>query len=93
LEPPLVYMCGDRKMKEAMQSARHGASKIKTLRIGLGPGASTINQLAAAVSRRRAQSAALISVAGFFFPYLPGFPVLAFPGRKALAPVYTRLGR
>jgi hypothetical protein len=29
-----------------------------------------------------------ISVSGFFFPYSAGFPVLAYPGRKSLPPVF-----
>jgi hypothetical protein len=31
-----------------------------------------------------------MSVAGFVFPYLPGFPVFAYPGRKPLAPAIIR---
>jgi hypothetical protein len=30
-----------------------------------------------------------ISVAGFIYPYSAGFPVLAYPGRKALPPVFA----
>ncbi len=72
-------------------SARHGASRIKTLRISMRPGASVINQLAAAITgRRRGASAVPMTVAGFSFPYLPGFPVLAYPGRRSQAPVYPR---
>jgi hypothetical protein len=57
------------------------------------PGASAIIQLAAAITgrNRKRGPAALISVAGFFFPYFPGFPVLAYPGRKPLAPVFPRI--
>jgi hypothetical protein len=79
-------MDGDREMINAM----HDASRIKTLRLAVRPGASAINQLAAAITGRRRESAALMSVAGFFFPYFPGFPVFAYPGRKALAPVFVR---
>lgn len=79
-------MVGDRKMA----NTKHDASRIKTLRIAVRPGASAINQLAAALTGRRRERAALISVAGFFFPYVPGFPVLAYPGRKPLAPVFVR---
>lgn len=73
-----------------MRRQQHDASRIKTLRIAVRPGASAINQLAAALTGRRRERAALISVAGFFFPYVPGFPVLAYPGRKPLAPVFVR---
>ena len=53
------------------------------------PGASAITQLAAAWTRHgRSSRAGSISVADFFFPYAMGFPVLAYPGRKPLAPVY-----
>jgi hypothetical protein len=79
-------MYGDRKMA----NAAHGASRIKTLRLAVRPGASAITPLAAAFGRRRRERALLMSVAGFFFPYFPGFPVLAYPGRKPLAPVYLR---
>jgi hypothetical protein len=73
-----------------MNDATHGASRIKTLRLALRPGASTITQLAAALVRRGRVRTGSISVTGFFFPYDPGFPVLAYPGRKPLAPVYPR---
>jgi hypothetical protein len=73
-----------------MTNATHDASRIKTLRLAVRPGASAINQLGAALTGRRRERAALISVAGFFFPYLPGFPVFAYPGRKPLAPMYVR---
>lgn len=73
-----------------MSDATHGASRIKTLRLAVRPGASAINQLAAALTGRRRERSALISMAGFFFPYLPGFPVLSYPGRKPLAPVFVR---
>jgi hypothetical protein len=79
-------MYGDRKMA----NAAHGASRIKTLRLAVRPGASAITPLAAAVCKKRRERALLMSVAGFFFPYFPGFPVLAYPGRKPLAPVYVR---
>jgi hypothetical protein len=62
----------------------HGGSNIKTLRLAVRPGASAITQLATAMARRG--SAGTISVAGFFFPYCPGFPVVAYPGRKSQAP-------
>jgi len=51
-----------------MTNATHDASRIKTLRLAVRPGASAINQLAAALTGRRRERAALISVAGFFFP-------------------------
>lgn len=73
-----------------MNDATHGASRIKTLRLAMRPGASTITQLAAALVRRGRVHAGSISVAGFFFPYDPGFPVLAYPGRKPVAPAYPR---
>jgi hypothetical protein len=79
-------MDGDTKMA----NTKHDASRIKTLRLAVGPGASAFNQLAAAMAGRRRERAALISVAGFFFPYLPGFPVFAYPGRKSLAPAFRR---
>jgi hypothetical protein len=71
-----------------MRRQQHDASRIKTLRIAVRPGASAIKQLGAALTGRRRERAALISVAGFSFPYLPGFPVLAYPGRKPLAPMF-----
>jgi hypothetical protein len=73
-----------------MKEQAHSASRIKTLRLGLEPGASAITQLAAAVCGRRRARASRMTVAGFFFPYFPGFPVLAYPGRKPLAPAYLR---
>jgi hypothetical protein len=73
-----------------MRDRTHDASKIKTLRLALRPGASSINQLAAAMARRSRACAGRISVASFFFPYVPGFPVFAYPGRKSLAPAYVR---
>jgi hypothetical protein len=73
-----------------MRNREHDASKIKTLQLAVRPGASAINQLAAAMSRRNRASAGRISVASFFFPYFPAFPVFAYPGRKPLAPVYVR---
>ena len=73
-----------------MANARRDASRIKTLRLALGPGASAITQLAAAVTGRVARRSGRMSVAGFFFPYLPGFPVFAYPGRKPLAPAIIR---
>ena len=73
-----------------MSNEKHGASTIKTLRFDVRPGASAISQLAAALARRSRSSDGRISVAGFIFPYLPGFPVFAYPGRKPLAPVYGR---
>jgi len=71
----------------------HGASTIKTLRFDVRPGASAISQLAAALTRRSRSSAGRISVTGFCFPYLPDFLVFAYPGRKPLAPVYSRRRR
>jgi len=73
-----------------MRRQQHGGSRIKTLRLAVRPGASAINQLAAALMGRRREGAALISVSGFIFPYLPGFPVLAYPGRKPQPPVFVR---
>jgi hypothetical protein len=72
-----------------MRDRTHSASTIETLRVAVKPGASTITQLAAALMRHgRTPRAGSISVADFFFPYAMGFPVLAYPGRKPLAPVY-----
>ena len=79
-----VYRYGDRKMSDRT----HSASRIKTLRLAVRPGASAITQLAAALTGRGRSRAASISVSGFFFPYSLGFPVLAYPGRKPLPPVY-----
>ena len=73
-----------------MNKRTHGASRIKTLRLAVGPGASAITQLAAALTGRGAGRSARMSVAGFFYPYLPGFPVLAYPGRRPLAPAFVR---
>ena len=75
-----------------MNQRTHGASRIKTLRLAVGPGASAITQLAAAMAGRGAKRSARMSVAGFIFPYLPGFPVLAYPGRRPLAPALVRRG-
>ncbi len=72
-----------------MNERTHSASPIKTLRLAPRPGASAMTQLATALMGRRRARAASISVAGFFFPYFPGFPVLACPGRRALAPVFS----
>jgi hypothetical protein len=71
-----------------MSQRTHGASRIKTLRLAVRPGASAITQLATALMGRGRSRANSISVAGFFFPYSAGFPVLAYPGRKPLPPVY-----
>jgi hypothetical protein len=46
--------------------------------------------LAAAVCGKSAGRSARMSVAGFFFPYFPGFLVLAYPGRRPLPPVLIR---
>jgi hypothetical protein len=79
------------KNDKHVESARLGASQIKTLRISVRPGASPITQLAAVITgRRRRGSVVPMTVAGFFFPYFPGFPVLAYPGRRSLAPAYPR---
>ncbi len=51
-----------------MKERTHSASRIKTLRIALGPGASTIAQLATALMRPGRPRAEIISVAGFFVP-------------------------
>jgi hypothetical protein len=69
-----------------MSDRTHSASRIKTLRLAVRPGASTITQLAAALMKRGGPRADSISVASFFFPYSMGFPVLAYPGRRALPP-------
>jgi hypothetical protein len=69
-----------------MKDTTHGGSEIKTLRLAVRPGASAITQLAAAMVKRGGAGA--ISVAGFFFPYCPGFPVLVTPGRKPHPPAY-----
>ncbi len=66
-----------------MANARRDASRIKTLRLALGPGASAITQLAAAVTGRSARRSGRMSVGGFFFPYLPGFPVLRIDQAEA----------
>ena len=73
-----------------MRNRTHDASRIKTLRVAVRPGTSVVTQLATALSRRVPSRASTISVAGFFFPYCPGFPALAYPGRKAQAPVFGR---
>jgi hypothetical protein len=79
-----VYKYGDSKMS----NATHSASRIKTLRLAVRPGASAITQLAAALTGHGRSRARAISVSGFFFPYSAGFPVLAYPGRKSLPPVF-----
>ena len=66
------------------------ASRIKALRIAVRPGASAIGQLATALTKRDPSRASTITVAGFFFPYCPGFPALAYPGRKCQAPFVAR---
>ncbi len=66
------------------------ASRIKALRVAVRPGASVIGQLATALTKRAPSRASAITVAGFFFPYCPGFPALAFPGRKCQAPFVAR---
>ncbi|HOW86780.1 MAG TPA: hypothetical protein P5119_10560 [Candidatus Aminicenantes bacterium] len=71
-----------------MTNRRPVASRIKTLRVAVRPGTSVVTQLATALSRRVPSRASTISVAGFFFPYCPGFPALAYPGRKAQAPAF-----
>jgi hypothetical protein len=69
-----------------MTNATLGGSNIRTLRLAVRPGASAITQLAAAMARHGRAGA--ISVAGFFFPYCPGFSIAACPGRKSHAPAY-----
>jgi hypothetical protein len=77
--------------RTTMRYKKHDASTIKTLRLSARPaGASAITQLGAAMTTRIRNGAGRISVAGFFFPYFPGFPVFAYPGRKPLAPVFAR---
>lgn len=73
-----------------MSHKERDASPIKTLRLSVRPGASALTQLGAALTRRSRKGSGRISVSGFFFPYFPGFPVFAYPGRKPLAPVYAR---
>lgn len=75
-----------------MSNEQREALRIKTLHVAVGPGASAIAQLAAAIKRRRRSGAGLISVAGFRYPFPPEFPGFVFPGKKALAPVYVRPG-
>ena len=75
---------------DEMSDRTHGASRIKTLRLAIGPGASAIIQLAAALTGKSARRSGRMSVAGFLFPYLPGVPVFAFPGRKPLVPALVR---
>jgi hypothetical protein len=53
-----------------------------------GARASAITQLAAALTGCGRSRSAAISLSGFFFPYSVGFPVLAYPGRKPLPPVF-----
>ena len=67
-----------------MSSEQREALRIKTLHVAVGPGASAIAQLAAAIKRRSRSGAGPISVAGF--KYL-------CPGREALASVYVRPDR
>jgi hypothetical protein len=74
-----------------MNETTHGASRIKTLRLAVGPGASAIAQLAAAMTGRGARHPGHMSVAGFFFPGL-GLPALACPGRRPLFPAVVRKG-
>jgi len=71
-----------------MTNATHDASRIKTLRLAVRPGASAINQLAAALTGRRRERAALISVAGFFFPVEWG-PVPVEWGRTTATRIKT----
>jgi hypothetical protein len=73
-----------------MNDRTHGASRIKALRISMRPGASAFTQLAAGIFKRGRARAGAISVGGFIFPYNPGIPVLACPGRKTLAPAFSR---
>lgn len=75
-----------------MEDRAHGASRIETLRLAVGPGASAITQLAAALTGRRARRSGRMSVTGFFFPSHPGLPVFAFSGRRPLAPAFIRRG-
>ncbi len=73
-----------------MTEQEHGASRIKTLRLAVGSGASAMIQLAEAVTGKGARGQAHISMAGFFYPYRPGFPVFAYPGRRSLPPAMFR---
>ena len=72
------------------QGRTHSASRIKALRVAVRPGASAISQLAAALARRVPSRARAISVASFRFPFSPGFPVPAYPGRKVQTPLGWR---
>ena len=51
-----------------MSDKKPAASRIETLRISLRPGASTITQLATALTKRDRTRAETISVSGFFMP-------------------------
>ena len=74
-----------------MNDATHGASRIKTLRLAVRPGASAITQLAAALIRHGASPRRVASPwPAFSSLMMPGFPVLAYPGRKSVAPVFAR---
>jgi hypothetical protein len=73
-----------------MKDRTRGASPIETLRLALGPGASAMVQLAAVVAGKGHPCRRPISVAGFYFPYRPGFPVLAYRGRKPQPPSIVR---
>lgn len=46
-------------------------------------------QLATAVSGKNSHSRRHMSVAGFYYPYRPGFPVYARPGRRPQPPAYV----
>ena len=72
-----------------MRETAHGASRIKTLRLAVGPGASAMIQLAAAVTGKGSHYRRHISVAGFYYPYRPGFPIYAHSGRRPQPPAYA----
>lgn len=73
-----------------MTEQTHGASRIKTLRLALGPGASAMVQMAEAATGKGAGRLDHMSMAGFFYPYRPGFPVFAYPGRRSIPPAFGR---
>ena len=65
-----------------MRDKKPAASRIETLRISLRPGASTITQLATALTKRDRTRAETISVAGFFMPRPVLVHVVAGPPRS-----------
>ena len=49
-----------------------------------------MTQLAAVVAGKGYPCRRHMSVAGFYFPYRPGFPMLAYRGRRPQAPAIFR---